>query len=151
MGERSGEGGYGTQPASAPESRWHFRVERDRAAIGRFNDALEHNLFDSVPTPALRALQIAFDELLTNVLMHAEQAAGPVEVVVARQTAAVEATVSYLASEFDPTTWQAPAHDGHLAGVRIGGQGIILVRALMDGFAYRYEDGYNVVVLSKRC
>jgi anti-sigma regulatory factor (Ser/Thr protein kinase) len=151
IGERSGEGACGTQPVPAAAARWNFRVERDRVAIGRFNDALERNLQDLVPMAALRALQIAFDELLTNVLMHAEQAAGPVEVAVERLAGTVEASISYLATEFDPTTWQPPQHDGHVAGARIGGQGIVLVRGLMDAFVYRYDDGYNVIRLSKRC
>lgn len=128
-----------------------FRVERDRAAIGRLSDSLEVELIDAVPQTALRALQVALDELLTNVIMHARQAAGPIDVAVSRGPDALDTQISYLADEFDPTGWQPVGLDAGVATARIGGRGILLVRALMDDFRYRYDDGYNVVMLSKRC
>jgi len=128
-----------------------FRVERDRAAIGRLSDSLEVELIDAVPQTALRALQVALDELLTNVIMHARQAAGPIDVAVSRGPEALDTRISYLADEFDPTGWQPVDLDAGVATARIGGRGILLVRALMDDFRYRYDDGYNVVMLSKRC
>ena len=127
-----------------------FRVERDRTAVGRLNDSLELELGAAIPQYALRALQVALDELLTNVIMHARQAAGPIEVAVSSGSDALDTQIMYLADAFDPTTWQPAGLDAAVATARIGGRGILLVRTLMDEFHYRYDDGYNVVMLSKR-
>ena len=64
--------------------------------------------------------------------------------------AALVATISYFADEFDPTAWQAPARAATIDGTRIGGLGIQLVRSLMDEFGYAYDAGLNVVSLRKR-
>ena len=130
---------------------WQLRVERDRAAIGRLNDRLEQNLSPSVPEPALRAIQVALDELLTNVLVHAQQASGPIDLKLARSSNALDVTLSYLSDAFDPTTWQAAPGSDSIAASADGGHGIRLVRALMDDFRYEYVDGCNIVHLRKRC
>jgi anti-sigma regulatory factor (Ser/Thr protein kinase) len=135
----------------APTPAWHFRIERERAAVGKLNDAIEQKLQAQVPESALRALQIALDELLTNVIMHAEQAAGPIEVEIAQVQNALVTTITYIADQFDPTAWSPSASDTTVATARVGGLGIMLVRSLMDDFRYAYDDGRNVVSLRKRC
>lgn len=130
---------------------WKLRVERDRAAIGRFNERMETTLLPSVPESALRALQVAVDELLTNVVMHTQQASGSIDIQLARTPGAVDATIEYLAEEFDPTTWQPLSPGNSIDTASIGGHGIILVRSLMDGFRHEYVDGRNVLHLRKRC
>jgi len=114
------------------------------------HDSLEEKLLGQVPEAALRALQVALDELLTNVIMHAEQAAGPVEVEIARAPDALDTRIRYLADEFDPTSWCPPQRGTSVATARIGGLGIELVRMLMDEFRYEYSDGCNVLMLRKR-
>jgi anti-sigma regulatory factor (Ser/Thr protein kinase) len=150
-GERSTTGRRGPRQAAGAAVVWSFRVERDRAAIGRLSDSLEQELSDALPQAVLRALQVALDELLTNVVMHAQQAAGPIDVALTRGPDALDAQISYLADAFDPTAWTPVGLDAGVATARIGGRGILLVRALMDDFRYRYDDGCNVVMLSKRC
>lgn len=137
--------------AGAPAASWQFVIERERAAIGRFNAAVEQALRTSAPESALRALQVSLDELLTNVIMHAEQAAGPIRVEVERAADALDTTIRYVAREFDPTAWKPVARNTSVAATRIGGLGIALVRSLMDDFRYSYDDGCNVVRLRKRC
>ncbi|HEY2395275.1 MAG TPA: ATP-binding protein [Rudaea sp.] len=143
----------GAQRASAraPTAAWQFVIERERAAIGRFNAAMQQTLRTHVPESALRALQVSLDELLTNVIMHAEQAAGPIEVEIERVADSLDTTIGYIAREFDPTAWKPAARSASVATTRIGGLGIVLVRSLMDDFRYSYDDGRNVVRLRKRC
>lgn len=137
-------------PAAAPVI-WRVRVERERGAIGHLNDRLEKTLLpNNVPEPALRAMQVALDELLTNVVMHARQAAGAIEIELARSAGTLDARISYIAAEFDPTSWRTEDVTT-VAASRIGGLGIQLVRTLMDEFRYEYVDGYNVLHLRKRC
>jgi len=137
------------EPAHAPVV-WRVRVERERSAIGGLNDRLERTLLPGVPESALRAMQVALDELLTNVVMHAQQTAGPIELELVRTVGALDATISYIAAEFDPTRTQA-ADVTTVAASRIGGLGIQLVRSLMDEFRHEYVDGRNILRLTKRC
>ncbi len=130
---------------------WHLRIDRDRASIGKLNDRLEQQLQPSVPEPALRALQVVLDELLTNVVMHADGASGPIDLKLSRSVGALDATISYFADPFDPTTWQPEASPKTIQHAKIGGLGIPLVRALMDDFRHEYADGRNVLHLKKRC
>ena len=130
---------------------WQLRVERERGSVGRLNDRLEKTLRPSVPEPAVRALQVALDELLTNVIMHARQASGPIELKLARTARALDAEISYLADEFDPTRVKDPPPATSIEDSKIGGLGVPLVRALMDEFTHEYVDGRNVLRLRKKC
>jgi serine/threonine-protein kinase RsbW len=140
------------QVAAAPTGVvWHLRVERERGAIGRLNDRLEQQLRPSVPEGVLRALQVALDELLTNVIMHAQQASGSIELQMARSAGALDVTISYYADSFDPTVWQSEPAGKSIETSQVGGLGIPLVRALMDDFRHEYVDGKNILHLRKRC
>lgn len=141
----------GPGPAIGTAVVWNLTVPRERGAIGSLNDKLERNLAPSVPDAALRAVQVALDELLTNAVMHAEQAVGPIGLKLARSPGSLEVTINYQAEPFDPTAWKTRPNTKNIADSQIGGQGIRLVRALMDEFRYEYVDGRNVLHLRKRC
>jgi len=130
---------------------WSLRLERDRSAIGKLNDRIEQNLLPSVPEKIVRPLQVALDELLTNVIMHAEQAAGPIELQLARSAGALDVTIRYIADPFDPTASKDIPAATSISDSRLGGLGIPLVRALMDEFRHEYVDGRNIVHLRKKC
>ncbi|HEX4480621.1 MAG TPA: ATP-binding protein [Rudaea sp.] len=130
---------------------WNLRIDRDRAAIGRLNDRLDQQLSPSVPEAALRAVQVSLDELLTNVLMHAQHASGPVEFRLSRSTGALDVTMCYFADRFDPTVWKGEVKARTIKAAEIGGHGIPLVRTLMDEFRYEFADGQNILHLKKRC
>jgi len=130
---------------------WQLRVERERGAVGKLNDRLEVTLRPSVPETVVRALQVALDELLTNVIMHARQASGPIELRLARSARSLDAQISYLAEEFDPTALRDPKRASSIEDSKVGGLGVPLVRALMDEFRYEYVDGRNIVHLRKKC
>jgi anti-sigma regulatory factor (Ser/Thr protein kinase) len=148
---RSGTGRRDRRRGSIVAAAWSFRVERERGAVGRLNDALDRTLRERIPEATLRALQVALDELLTNVIVHARRADGPIDVVVSRGPDVLDARISYRADAFDPTAFDCEGHATTIETSRIGGHGIALVRALMDDFGYRHEAGCNVVVLRKRC
>lgn len=150
-GRGSRRSGAGRASGATAVALLSVRVARERAAIARFNDTVERELLAQVPQAALRALQVALDELLTNVVLHADQAAGPIEVEIARERDVLATTISYIAEAFDPTAWQPDARARSIASAPIGGLGIQLVRSLMDDFRYAYSDGRNVVSLRKRC
>jgi anti-sigma regulatory factor (Ser/Thr protein kinase) len=130
---------------------WNLRLPRDRAAIGKLNDRIEQNLLPSVPETIVRPLQVALDELLTNVIMHAQHADGPIELQLARSAGALDVTIRYVAAPFDPTVAKRAPAAASISASQLGGLGIPLVRALMDEFRHEYIDGRNVVHLRKKC
>jgi len=141
----------GTSSAVPTGVVWNLRIDRDRSAIGRLNDRLEQQLSPSVPEAALRAVQVSLDELLTNVLMHAQNASGPIDFKLSRAPGALDVTMSYFADRFDPTAWKGEVKAKTIGAAKIGGHGIPLVRKLMDDFRYEYQDGANIVHLRKLC
>lgn len=132
---------------------WLFRVPRDRAAITGFCAALDRRLPPGYASlDVLRAFQVAFDELLTNVVAHVTEFADePIEVLLKRDPDRVSSIVRYRGALFDPTRHPAPDTDAGLHERPIGGLGVHLVRTMMDDFRHAYVAGFNELSLVKRC
>lgn len=124
--------------------RWRYRVGRDRSAIGRMADRVDADLSAAgIGESARMGLATVLDELLANVLMHAQAARGPVHVRVRSCRGEVVARIRYAAAAFDPTTRDAPEMPRSIADARSGGVGIAMVRALTREFAWRHARGIN--------
>jgi anti-sigma regulatory factor (Ser/Thr protein kinase) len=136
--------------ASEPQI-WNFRIRGGRAEIGAVNDALERAVMaGNVPEPAMRAMQIALDELLTNAITHGEVTLDdPMQVDLIVATEALRAVVSYGGRRFDPTGVDAPDVEASLHERGTGGLGLHLVKSMMDEFTYAFEEGRNVIRLGK--
>lgn len=132
---------------------WLFRVPRTRPAIADFCAMVERRLPPGYAgVEVLRAFQVAFDELLTNIATHvgapAEQ---PIEVLLQREPERIVALIRYRGARFDPTAQPQADTSSALAEREIGGLGLHLVRALMDEFRHIYVAGFNELTLVKRC
>ncbi len=124
--------------------RWRYRVARDRAAIGRVADRIESDLAAAgIAETARFSLATVLDELLANVLMHAQAVRGPVHVRLRACGGDLVARLRYVASAFDPTTREAAPPPGSIAEARTGGVGIAMVRALTCEFSWRHARGVN--------
>lgn len=101
------------------------------------------------PTPAYR-LQLAADEFFNNAVDYGypDGRAGEIALRVRRVSGALEAILSDDGDPFDPFAAPPPDLDTPLEERRIGGLGVHLVRTLSESFAYRREDGRNVVTLT---
>jgi anti-sigma regulatory factor (Ser/Thr protein kinase) len=130
-----------------------FALARTRPAVSSFCSVFEHRVVASgVGEDALRAFQVAFDELLTNVVSYAEGGGDePMGVAVERGDGYLLARIRYRAAAYDPTVRDKPDTDSGVADRAIGGLGVYLVQTMMDEFTHAYEDGYNVLTLRKRC
>jgi anti-sigma regulatory factor (Ser/Thr protein kinase) len=130
---------------------WLFRIPRDRAAVSSFCAGMVRRLPpDYASADLLHALQVSFDELLTNVVMHAGGPADEaIEVLLRRAEHGVEAVIRYRAPAWDPTRATPPALDADLHARAPGGVGLHLVRELMQRFEYRHVDGWNEVLLER--
>ncbi len=124
--------------------RWRYRVARERAAIGRFADALEADLAAAgVPVPTRLSLATVLDELLANVVMHACNVRGPVHVRLRSHAGELVARLRYTGCAFDPTAHPAPHAAATIAEARTGGVGIAMVRAMTREFGWRHARGEN--------
>lgn len=144
---------FGRLGKPEPEPQvWHFRIKGGRSEIGAVNDALERAAgAGEVPEAAMRAMQVALDEILTNAITHGEVSLSDpmqVDLIVAHDR--LRAVVSHAGTAFDPTQAAAPDLEGSINERKIGGLGLHLVRSMMDEFSYEFVDGRNVLRLGKR-
>lgn len=105
----------------------------------------------AVPDAARRTFNIAFDDLLNNVVSYAYKGS-PDQVIDVRIELApdhLEASVSDDGPMFDPFALEAPDVGLDVEERIIGGLGVHLVRTMMDEVHYHRVDDRNVVVIRK--
>lgn len=105
------------------------------------------------PTKIIRQISIAIDELMSNIIRYGyPDHKGPVSVTMHELTGNNMIKVQFIdqAVPFDPTSMVDPDITKPAEERKIGGLGIMMVRKIMDGFDYVYEDGKNIVTLYKR-
>ncbi|OJY97182.1 MAG: hypothetical protein BGP25_12945 [Lysobacterales bacterium 63-13] len=124
--------------------RWRYRVPVRRAAIGTFADRMEDDLDAAgVPAGVRQSLATVLDELLANVIMHADDVRGPVHVHLRRGGNELVARLRYCAAAFDPTEIAVADLPTTIAAANIGGVGIAMVRAMTREFVHQYRRGEN--------
>lgn len=100
---------------------------------------------------AILDTQLAVEEAITNIIVHGYQRPdGEIQVICQRMSDAIEIRIVDSAMPFDPLSLPQPDLDSTVSERRIGGLGIYLIRQVMDGFLYRYEDGKNNLILIKK-
>lgn len=114
------------------------------AAFDRFRDA------HGIPLGAAWKLQVALDEVLSNVVKYAFAGRQPlnVDVEFAFRGGVVRVTVSDDGPRFNPLEAPAPRTDLPLEQRRPGGLGIALVRSLTDEARYEWRDGRNALTMA---
>lgn len=129
------------------------RLPADLREIERLNRIIRHfGELHEIPSRVLYAVNLALDEVVTNVIRHGYEDPKDKEVVV--EVTACEGTVATVVSDsgqpFNPLDVPPPDIEAPLAERELGGLGIHLVRNLMDRAEYRRENEKNVLTLSKR-
>jgi serine/threonine-protein kinase RsbW len=121
-------------------------IERLNRVIRQFGDLHE------VPSRVLYAVNLALDEVVTNVVRHGFDDAGGQEIVahLTAKTGEVVTEVTDGGRAFDPMAVPPPNLEAPLSERTLGGLGIHLIRSLMDGVEYRRENGKNVLTMRKR-
>jgi len=129
-------------------------MRNDVSELARARDALD-SLGEELPIPArvLMQLQVALDEIVSNVVKYSWSDGTNHEFLVriAADTETVTLEIIDDGVAFDPSS--APDLGALPADrqPRLGGRGIHMTRQLVDGFAYRRIDGRNHTTLTKRC
>lgn len=96
------------------------------------------------------AVDFALEEVFTNLVKYARDAAPEVRVVLDRTGSKLRVAVTAFETEpFDPTAAPDPPVDLPLEQRKPGGLGIFLTRKLMDTMDYRYEDRSSTITLTK--
>jgi anti-sigma regulatory factor (Ser/Thr protein kinase) len=120
-------------------------VARVHTAFGDFADA--HALPDAVR----RSMSVVLDELLTNTLSYGlADDGGEVIVDLDLDADRLVVTISDDGQPFDPFARSAPDTTLSVEDRPIGGQGIHLVRKMVDDLSYVRRSGRNIVMLTKR-
>jgi serine/threonine-protein kinase RsbW len=132
----------------------HVRIRNDVSDIGIVRDTLDNLARElGIPVRALTQLQIALDEVVSNVIKYSWDDGGQHELLV-RITVrpdGVDLEIFDDGREFDPLTAPPPNLAPGDRRPRPGGLGIPLIRKLVDHFTYERVDGRNHTTLSKTC
>ena len=120
-------------------------VTRLAAAVEAFGD--EHGLSKGT----IFALNLALEELVTNVIMHGDVEPGrrAVALRLSVDGSTLRVVVSDDAREFNPLEREEPNLGSDIEARGVGGLGVHLIKKLMDDIAYRRENGKNVLSMRK--
>jgi serine/threonine-protein kinase RsbW len=135
-----------TQEASLTFANDLAELERLSRVIEEF--ARRHAL----PPNVAFDLQVAANEIFTNVVLHGFTDDGRHEIVVRLMVGPDEVTVEIEddGRPFDPSSVPPPRLDQPLADRPVGGLGLHLARRVTDAMEYRRQAERNVVRMRKR-
>lgn len=105
-----------------------------------------------VPEVARRALMLALEESLANIISHGYTDQNDHDIHIAVETGEREVRLEVIDSgvPFDLRTLQAPDLSQSIEERQIGGLGVLLIRKMMDEVDYRRDGDYNRLRLVKR-
>jgi serine/threonine-protein kinase RsbW len=130
-----------------------IQVAADVKEIERLNKLVrQFGELHDVPSRTLYAVNLALDELVTNVILYGfKEAAGQtVSVQISTADSELVAAVVDDGQEFNPLEAPAPDLNAPLEDRKLGGLGIHLVRSLMDHVSYERTGSQNVLTIRKR-
>jgi phosphoserine phosphatase RsbU/P len=107
-----------------------------------------------IPTATTARVLLALDELLGNVLMHANDddvAALRIEVRISRYTNFLRLDIKDSGPPFNPLEAPVPDTEQDLESRPIGGLGLFLAKSISDSFSYVYSPPWNCVSLDVPC
>ena len=127
-----------------------IRIRNELSELATARDELDRLAAEwQIPDDALVKLQVALDEIASNVINYAWQDGTDHEVCIriAAQPDAVTLEIIDDGAPFDPSHYPDPLG----RPTRPGGLGIMMVRKLVDEVAYHRRDGSNHTILTKKC
>jgi serine/threonine-protein kinase RsbW len=107
----------------------------------------------AVPSEAVARLQVAMDEVLTNIISHGlagvSEGTRNIWLDVTVNSARIELRVSDDGPPFDPTSVRPALAQARIVARQIGGVGLLFVRSLVDDLQFDRVDGRNDLTMSK--
>jgi serine/threonine-protein kinase RsbW len=98
------------------------------------------------------AIAVALDEVLSNVIHHGlgDAVGHEISIFLSYANGEISLEIEDDSAPFDPTQVPAPEFASNLAQRKVGGLGLMFVRALTDSVAYRRTSDRNCLVLRRR-
>ena len=131
----------------------HLEIGNDLAEIVKVTQAIHSFCEQSGFSREVDyALQLVAEELLTNIILHGYPTGGPHRITLDIEEKPGEAclVVKDDGIPFNILEQAAPKKPASLDEFFPGGLGIPLVRSNVDAITYRFENGWNILVLTKR-
>jgi anti-sigma regulatory factor (Ser/Thr protein kinase) len=121
-------------------------IERLNRLVRQFGDLHE------IPGRTLYAVNLALDELVTNIVLHGydDPAGQEFEVRITARGGGITAEVEDGGRAFNPVEAPTPDLTAPLEERALGGLGIHLVKNLTDSVEYRRVEDKNVLTIRKR-
>lgn len=135
------------------EQAIRIAIPNQLAALPLASDTLKRFGADhGVPHKTLVELQVALDEIVSNIIKYAWPEGGSHELTVCLTAhgGAVEIEIIDDGQAFDPLSAPTPVRPPKGRRPRPGGVGIHMTRKLIDGIEYVRTDGRNHIILTKR-
>lgn len=127
----------------------HSRLSEVRRAVDLATDFCARH---AIAERDANAIAVALDEVLSNVINHGLRCSKDHEISISLDYSDSEISVAVEddSAPFDPTRVPAPALAAGLAQRRVGGLGLVFIRALTDSLAYRRVSDRNCLVFRRR-
>jgi len=135
------------------EEKIYVELKNDLSEIERLSQIVtEFGELHHLPPKGLFAVNLALEEILTNVISYGYQDSGEHQIIIRIFLKEGELTVKVEDDglPFNPLEVPEPDTGKPLEERPVGGLGIHLVRNLMDGLEYRRQEGKNVLVMKKK-
>lgn len=142
------------QATAALPSTTELVISNDIGQVAVLRDALERiGAEHDLATKLLVQLQVALDEMASNVIKYAWPEGGAHELKVGITVAGGEVRIELVddGRAFDPLAAAAPPPPQPGDKPKPGGRGIQLLRQIMDGIEYSRVEGRNHLQLKKKC
>ena len=135
------------------ERQWHMHPENSE--ISRVNGEVEEWLAGAdVPFSGVYLANLTVEELVTNCIKYGYAAVDTtdkgIDVAISIVGGELRIILSDDAAPFDPLAQAAPDLSLPIEERPIGGLGIHMLRQMSTGFAYVFEDGRNIVTITKQ-
>ena len=131
-----------------------LRIHNDLSEIDAVRDTLDNLASElGIAMQALMPLQVALDEVVSNVVKYAWDDDGRHEFLVriTVQPDRVDLEIFDDGRAFNPLTASEPKRPVDGQRPKPGGLGIHMVKRLVDGITYQRVDGRNHTTISKTC
>jgi len=135
-----------------PEDSFLRTIPSDINEIPAISRALETLMqANGFPEDDILDTQLAVEEAITNIIEHGYgKEGGGITVSCHADPGIIEVQLEDRAVPFDPLTLPEPDLVSEVGDRKIGGLGIFLIRQVMDDIRYRFEEGKNILLLTKR-
>ena len=127
-------------------------IKATRENLAKVNEAVEDFLADKPISFKTRTqIDLAVEEIYINIASYAyPDSEGNAEIILSENNGEFVMTFIDEGVPYDPHAKPDPDTTLSASERQIGGLGIFLVKKIMDSVTYKYEDGKNILTMSKK-